>query len=95
MPGILRGRIAAARSLPIMDSSAQSTDAYCELRFGRAFDVNKTLNPQWNYDFKYEIDDDDIQDETFQVTVMDRDTIGNDSMIGPLVKPHGPSQING
>ncbi len=79
----------------------------------RTTTCRKSLNPTWNFDFKYEvsprsccsthalqIDDDDIQDEMFEVTVLDRDTlIGNDNLIGlvyvdlaPLVKQQGPSQ---
>lgn len=61
MPGILRGRIVQARSLPIMDTSTHSTDAYAELRLGRGTDVLRTptcrrsLNPVFNYDFRYEV----------------------------------------
>ena len=59
-------------------------------------------NPSVSHVFRCQIDDDDIQDEMFEVTLMDQDTIGNDKMIGlvyvdlmPLVKPFGPSTING
>ena len=91
-----------------MDSSTHSTDAYCELRMGRraapplarTSTCRKSLAPLWNYDFRIEVDDDDIQDEALEVTVMDHDTIGNDNMIGqvfvslsPLVKPDGPQQV--
>eukprot|EP00048_Salpingoeca_helianthica_P008393 m.122021 g.122021 ORF g.122021 m.122021 type:complete len:82 (+) comp14590_c0_seq1:147-392(+) len=52
MPGILRVRVRAARDLPVMEKSSQSTDAYVEVRLK---DVSfksavcwRSLNPTWD-----------------------------------------------
>jgi Ca2+-dependent lipid-binding protein len=60
MPGIVRGRVVGARGLPVMDSSTHSTDAYCDVRLGkldttRSPTVRKSLSPEWNFDFKFEV----------------------------------------
>ena len=52
MPSELKCIIYGARNLPIMEKSRNTTDAYCELLFGKS-DVRRTqtiynnLNPEW------------------------------------------------
>lgn len=49
-----------------MDRSSETTDAFCEVRFGSEFyktDVcRKSLNPVWNSDwFRFDVNDIEIQ----------------------------------
>ncbi|XP_056907503.1 C2 domain-containing protein 5 isoform X9 [Takifugu flavidus] len=63
----------------------------------------KSLNPQWNSEwFKFEVDDEDLQDEPLQVTVLDHDTYSANDAIGkvyididPLLCSEAASVISG
>ncbi|XP_033116484.1 C2 domain-containing protein 5-like [Anneissia japonica] len=107
MPGKLKVRIIAARDLPIMDRASDLADAFVEVKFGQ--DIHKTevcrksLNPQWNTDwYKFEVDDEELQDEPLQIRVMDYDTYSAHDVIGklyidlnPLLWNEGASNISG
>ncbi|CAH1256751.1 C2CD5 [Branchiostoma lanceolatum] len=89
MPGKLKVRIVAGRDLPIMDRASDLTDAFVEVKFGATnykTDVQKkSLNPQWNSDwFKFEVDDEDLQDEPLQIRVLDHDTYSAHDVIGKV-----------
>ncbi|KAJ0069432.1 hypothetical protein NL108_006023, partial [Boleophthalmus pectinirostris] len=63
----------------------------------------KSLNPQWNSEwFKFEVDDEDLQDEPLQITVLDHDTYSANDAIGkvyididPLLATEAASIISG
>ncbi len=60
MPGIIKGKVIGGRNLPVMDASTQSTDAYCDVSFAkldtlRSPTVRKSLNPDFNFDFRFEV----------------------------------------
>lgn len=67
MPSELKCIIYEARSLPIMEKSRNTTDAYCELHFGKADAVRtetvyNNLDPKWKqaiYSFE-NIDDEEL-----------------------------------
>lgn len=72
MPGKLRVRIIAARNLPIMDRSSESCDAFVEVRFGNNYHEKtgvekRTLDPEWNHMFVFEVEEDEIQEEPLQI----------------------------
>ncbi|GAB1608607.1 domain-containing 5-like isoform X2 [Argonauta hians] len=107
MPGRLKVKVVAARDLPIMDRASDLTDAFVEVRFGNDIfktDVyRKSLNPQWNSDwFKFEVEDEALQDEPLILRVLDYDTYSAHDSIGkvyidlnPLLIKNNPSLING
>ncbi|KJE97542.1 hypothetical protein CAOG_07382 [Capsaspora owczarzaki ATCC 30864] len=106
MPGILKVRVSEARDLPIMDRSTELTDAYVEVKFVdesyKTIVCKKTLCPVWNADFRFELEDEELQDDTLEIKVWDQDTISSDDAIGkvlvdlnPLLSPDGPAQIAG
>nr|XP_022293982.1 C2 domain-containing protein 5-like isoform X2 [Crassostrea virginica] len=89
MPGKVKVRVLAGRGLPVMDRSTDLTDAYVEVRFGT--DVFKTdickksLNPQWNSEwFKFEVEDESLQDEPLELRVLDHDTYSANDAIGKI-----------
>ncbi|XP_059538346.1 C2 domain-containing protein 5 isoform X2 [Myotis daubentonii] len=89
MPGKLKVKIVAGRHLPVMDRASDLTDAFVEVKFGNTTfktDVYlKSLNPQWNSEwFKFEVDDEDLQDEPLQITVLDHDTYSANDAIGKV-----------
>ncbi|XP_060698971.1 C2 domain-containing protein 5 isoform X3 [Hemiscyllium ocellatum] len=89
MPGKLKVRIVAGRHLPVMDRASDLTDAFVEVKFGNTtFKTDvfpKSLNPQWNSEwFKFEVDDEDLQDEPLQITVLDHDTYSANDAIGKV-----------
>ncbi|XP_026142865.1 C2 domain-containing protein 5-like isoform X6 [Carassius auratus] len=89
MPGKLKAKIVAGRHLPVMDRASDLTDAFVEVKFGNTTfktDVYpKSLNPQWNSEwFKFEVDDEDLQDEPLQITVLDHDTYSANDSIGKV-----------
>lgn len=60
MPGIVKVKILEGRNLPVMDRSADTTDAYVELKLGsityKSDVYRKSLNPQWNTEwYKFEV----------------------------------------
>ncbi|XP_023811654.1 C2 domain-containing protein 5 isoform X16 [Oryzias latipes] len=107
MPGKLKAKIVAGRHLPVMDRASDLTDAFVEVKFGNTTfktDVYpKSLNPQWNSEwFKFEVDDEDLQDEPLQITVLDHDTYSANDAIGkvyididPLLYSEAASVISG
>ncbi|XP_061677986.1 C2 domain-containing protein 5 isoform X2 [Syngnathoides biaculeatus] len=107
MPGKLKAKIVAGRHLPIMDRASELTDAFVEVKFGNiTFKTDvcpKSLNPQWNSEwFKFEVDDEDLQDEPLQITVLDHDTYSANDAIGkvyididPLLCSEAASVISG
>ncbi|XP_035859630.1 C2 domain-containing protein 5 isoform X20 [Sander lucioperca] len=107
MPGKLKVKIVAGRHLPVMDRASDLTDAFVEVKFGNTtFKTDvfpKSLNPQWNSEwFKFEVDDEDLQDEPLQVTVLDHDTYSANDAIGkvyididPLLCSEAASVISG
>ncbi|XP_038866073.1 C2 domain-containing protein 5 [Salvelinus namaycush] len=107
MPGKLKAKIVAGRHLPVMDRASDLTDAFVEVKFGNTTfktDVYpKSLNPQWNSDwFKFEVDDEDLQDEPLQITVLDHDTYSANDAIGkvyididPLLSSEAATVISG
>ncbi|XP_053533782.1 C2 domain-containing protein 5 isoform X10 [Ictalurus punctatus] len=89
MPGKLKAKIIAGRHLPVMDRASDLTDAFVEVKFGNmTFKTDvcpKSLNPQWNSEwFKFEVDDEDLQDEPLQITVLDHDTYSANDAIGKV-----------
>ncbi|XP_039881542.1 C2 domain-containing protein 5 isoform X7 [Simochromis diagramma] len=107
MPGKLKAKIVAGRHLPVMDRASDLTDAFVEVKFGNTtFKTDvcpKSLNPQWNSEwFKFEVDDEDLQDEPLQITVLDHDTYSANDAIGkvyididPLLYSEAASVISG
>ncbi|XP_058883088.1 C2 domain-containing protein 5-like isoform X12 [Acipenser ruthenus] len=107
MPGKLKVRIVAGRHLPVMDRASDLTDAFVEVKFGNTtFKTDvfpKSLNPQWNSEwFKFEVDDEDLQDEPLQITVLDHDTYSANDAIGkvyididPLLSSEAATVISG
>ena len=72
MPGKIRVKIVSARNLPIMDRSSDSTDAFVEVRFGenlyeKTEVYKKSLDPEWNTKFNFEVEEDEIQEEPLQI----------------------------
>ncbi|XP_069484555.1 C2 domain-containing protein 5 isoform X4 [Ambystoma mexicanum] len=89
MPGKLKVKIVAGRHLPVMDRASDLTDAFVEVKFANTtFKTEvypKSLNPQWNSEwFKFEVDDEDLQDEPLQITVLDHDTYSANDAIGKV-----------
>ncbi|RMX52476.1 hypothetical protein pdam_00013790 [Pocillopora damicornis] len=107
MPAKIKVRIVAARDLPVMDRSSDLADAFAEVRLGNVLyktDVcKKSLNPQWNSEwFRFEADDEEIQDEPLQIRIMDHDTVtAHDAIgkvnisLGPLLTQDPPGSIDG
>ncbi|XP_014215544.1 uncharacterized protein LOC106644517 [Copidosoma floridanum] len=105
MPGKIKVKILAGRNLPVMDRSADTTDAYVEVKFGNTTyktDVcRKSLNPQWNSEwYKFEVEDAELQDEPLQIRLMDHDTYSANDAIGkvyinlhPLLLPGVPPPV--
>ncbi|KAK2717476.1 hypothetical protein QYM36_006301, partial [Artemia franciscana] len=105
MPGKVKVKIIAGRNLPVMDRSGDTTDAFVEVKFGsttfKTEVFRKSLNPFWNSEwFKFEADDEELQDEPLQIRIMDHDTYSAHDAIGkvfvdlnPLLVPQ--SSISG
>lgn len=60
MPGIVKVKVIEGRNLPVMDRSADTTDAYVELKLGsityKSDVYRKSLNPQWNTEwYRFEV----------------------------------------
>ncbi|CAF0888667.1 unnamed protein product [Brachionus calyciflorus] len=107
MPGKIKIGILNARNLPIMDRSSESSDAFVEVRFGnenydKTHVYKKSLNPEWNSKFVFEVEEDEIQEEPLQIRVLDHDTYSSHDAIGkvyidlkPLLSQNGPNLLNG
>ncbi|XP_032220728.1 C2 domain-containing protein 5 isoform X2 [Nematostella vectensis] len=107
MPGKVKVRIVAARDLPVMDRTSDLADAFVEVRLGNVMNktevCKKTLNPQWDSEwFRFEVDDEELQDEPLQIRIMDYDTVtAHDAIgkvnisLGPLLTQDPPGCING
>ncbi len=71
-----------------MEKSRNTTDAYCEVHFGKN-EVRKTptiynnLEPQWETTFTFEsINDEELQENVLKIIVIDEDVISRDDPIG-------------
>ena len=107
MPGRLKVRILSARDLPVMDRASELTDAFVEIRFGSdsyKTDVcKKSLHPQWNSEwYRFEVDDEELQDEPLDLKVLDHDTYSAHDAIGrvyidlnPLLNKETQNTISG
>eukprot|EP01134_Creolimax_fragrantissima_P003295 CFRG3295T1 len=106
MPGFLKVRVVGARDLPVMDSRSDLTDAYVEVKLGdESFKTGvgrRTLSPVWNTDFRFELGDEELQDESLEIKVYDYDTISANDPIGkvyvslnPLLTWDPPTQLSG
>jgi len=89
MPGKIKVRVLGARHLPVMDRASELTDAFVEIKFGNQTQktevIRKSLNPQWNSEwFRFEVDDEELQDEPLQIRVMDHDTYSAHDAIGKV-----------
>lgn len=89
MPGKVRVKLLAARNLPIMDRASEACDAFGEVKLGntcfKTEICKKSLNPQWNSDwFRFEVDDEELQDEPLQIRIMDYDTYSANDAIGKV-----------
>ncbi|KAJ7967858.1 C2 and GRAM domain-containing protein [Quillaja saponaria] len=80
-------RVIEARNLPAMDLNGLS-DPYVRLQLGkqrfRSKVVKKNLNPQWEEEFSFRVDD---LKEQLVISVMDEDKYFNDDFMGRLKVP--------
>uniref|UniRef100_A0A2K6G979 C2 calcium dependent domain containing 5 n=1 Tax=Propithecus coquereli TaxID=379532 RepID=A0A2K6G979_PROCO len=74
MPGKLKVKIVAGRHLPVMDRASDLTDAFVEV--GARSCPSKHRERQ--------VDDEDLQDEPLQITVLDHDTYSANDAIGKV-----------
>uniref|UniRef100_H2YYF5 C2 domain-containing protein n=1 Tax=Ciona savignyi TaxID=51511 RepID=H2YYF5_CIOSA len=107
MPGRLKVRVLSGRHLPVMDRASELTDAFVEVKFGstsyKTEVFGKSLNPVWNSEwFKFEVDDEHLQDEPLQIRVLDHDTYSAHDVIGkvyldidPLLDPDSTHALCG
>ncbi|ALC47285.1 CG6454 [Drosophila busckii] len=107
MPGKVGVKIKAARNLPVMDKSSETTDAFVEIKLAnkehKTEVFRKSLNPTWNTDwFRFEVDDAELQDEPLQIRLMDYDTYSANDAIGkvnislnPLCLENSGQQVHG
>ena len=89
MPGKVKVRILAGRNLPVMDKSSDASDAFVEVKLGgttyKTEVYRRSLNPYWNSEwFRFEIDDEELQDEPLQIRIMDYDTYSANDAIGKV-----------
>ncbi|XP_057300956.1 C2 domain-containing protein 5-like isoform X2 [Hydractinia symbiolongicarpus] len=89
MPAIVKVKVIEAKELPIMDRASDLTDAFVEIRLGSLTyktDVyRKSLNPLWDSEwFKFEVDDEEIQEEYLQLKVLDYDVYSSHDAIGKV-----------
>eukprot|EP00794_Sanderia_malayensis_P010963 gene10963-12124_t len=107
MTRILKVKVIAARDLPVMDRASDLTDAFAEVRLGSTYHktevFRKSLNPVWNSEwFKFEADDEELQDEPLQIKILDydmysaHDSIGKVSIgLSPLLLKNGTNEMGG
>ncbi|CAG2160615.1 unnamed protein product [Oppiella nova] len=89
MPGKVKVRVLAGRNLPVMDKSSDTSDAFVEVKLGnttyKTEVYRRSLNPFWNSEwFRFEVDDEELQDEPLQIRVMDYDTYSANDAIGKI-----------
>lgn len=89
MPGKVKVRILAGRNLPVMDKSSDTSDAFVEVKLGsttyKTEVYRRSLNPYWNSEwFRFEVDDEELQDEPLQIRIMDYDTYSANDAIGKV-----------
>ena len=70
-----------------MERSRNTTDAYCELYYGkndvvRTQTVYNNLEPEWNESFAFESTEDE---ELLRINVIDADVITRDDLIGTVI----------
>uniref|UniRef100_A0A8R1DFX8 C2 domain-containing protein n=1 Tax=Caenorhabditis japonica TaxID=281687 RepID=A0A8R1DFX8_CAEJA len=78
--------VVSAKSLPVMNKSINSTDAFVEVRFLETTDktdVVTSLNPVWNSEqFVFDTDEKELTEDWLQLRVMDHDTYSANDAIG-------------
>ncbi|CAP23242.1 Protein CBG02083 [Caenorhabditis briggsae] len=78
--------VLSAKSLPVMNKSINSTDAFVEVRFLETVDkteVITSLNPVWNSEqVVFDTDEKELTEEWLQLRVMDHDTYSANDAIG-------------
>ncbi|XP_035219692.1 C2 domain-containing protein 5-like [Stegodyphus dumicola] len=89
MPGKVKVRILAGRNLPVMDRASDTCDAFVEIKLSnntyKTEVFRHSLNPEWNSEwFRFEVDDEELQDEPLQIRVMDYDTYSANDAIGKV-----------
>ncbi|RWS03486.1 hypothetical protein B4U79_05423 [Dinothrombium tinctorium] len=89
MPGKVKVRVLAGRNLPVMDKSSDTSDAFVEVKLGNTTYKTEvfrhSLNPYWNSEwFRFEADDEELQDEPLQIRIMDYDTYSANDAIGKV-----------
>lgn len=87
------------RNLPVMDSLNSTTDAFVEVKLGSITyktDVKrKSLNPVFNSQwFRFEVDDEVLQDELLHIRIMDYDTYSANDAIGKVCFSLNPLLLN-
>lgn len=86
LPVRLEIQVLAAKCLPVMNKSINSTDAFVEIHFLdniEKTDVITSLNPEWNSDtFVFDTDEKELAEEWIQFRVMDHDTYSANDAIG-------------
>ncbi|XP_074605464.1 C2 domain-containing protein 5 isoform X3 [Brevipalpus obovatus] len=100
MPGKVKVRIIAGRNLPVMDKSSDTSDAFVEVKLGNTTYKTEvyrhSLNPCWNSDcFRFEVDDEELQDEPLQIRIMDYDTYSANDAIGKVYIDLNPLLFKG
>lgn len=89
MPAKVKVRILAGRNLPVMDKSSDASDAFVEVKLAnttyKTEVYRRSLNPFWNSEwFRFEVSDQELQDEPLQVRIMDYDTYSANDAIGKV-----------
>lgn len=99
MPAKVKVRILAGRNLPVMDKSSDASDAFVEVKLGnttyKTEVYRRSLNPFWNSEwFRFEVSDQELQDEPLQIRIMDYDTYSANDAIGKVYINLNPLLIN-
>lgn len=99
MPAKVKVRILAGRNLPVMDKSSDASDAFVEVKLGaityKTEVFRRSLNPFWNSEwFRFEVCDQELQDEPLQIRVMDYDTYSANDAIGKVYINLNPLLLN-
>lgn len=99
MPAKVKVRILAGRNLPVMDKSSDASDAFVEVKLGtityKTEVYRRSLNPFWNSEwFRFEVSDQELQDEPLQIRIMDYDTYSANDAIGKVYINLNPLLVN-